>query len=59
MQLVNDTDTFNIAANELAIRFIRSIALCLHESPDVDFDLTSPDAANSDLLFCVCFNGAV
>lgn len=59
MQLKHDTDTFIVAANELAIRFIQSIATCLHQSSDVNFDLANAEAANSDLLFEICFKGAI
>lgn len=59
MQLVNNTEVFDPAASELAIRFIQSMALCLHKSTSVDFDVLSPNAANSDLLFEICFKGAV
>lgn len=59
MQLKHDTDTFIVAANELAIRFTESIATCLHQSSDVEFDVTSADAASSNLLFEICFKGAI
>lgn len=58
MQLVHNTEVFDPAANELDIRFIQSMALCLHKSASVDFDVLSPNAASSDLLFEICFKGA-
>lgn len=59
MQLNQNDDTFAIAVQELAVRFIQGIAICLHKSPDVAFDVTRADAANSDLLFDICFKGAI
>lgn len=58
MELIDDNQVFAIAAEELAIRFIQSIAICLHRSPQVAFDVNSEDAATSDLLFDICFKGA-
>lgn len=59
MQLIDDTQAYAFAAEELAIRFIKRIAICLHNAPEIDFDVTHVDAAQSDLLFDICFKGAV
>jgi hypothetical protein len=58
MQVTNNPDAFSAAADELAIRLIRIIALCLHKSPDVAFDLTDPEAVDSELFFDLCFKSA-
>lgn len=59
MQLIEDRETYAAAAEELAIRFITRMAICLHTAPEIEFDVTHVDAAQSDLLFDVCFKGAV
>lgn len=59
MKLIDDNQVFEAAAEELAIRFITRIAICLHEAPEIAFDVTSADAATSDLLFTICFKGAI
>lgn len=57
MDLIHDTNTFAPAARELAVRFIQRAAVVLHQAPEVDFDVADHDAAQSDLLFNICFFG--
>lgn len=59
MEVIKDPDAFSAAADELAIRYIRAIAICLHKSSDVAFDLTDTNAEDSELLFDICFKGAI
>jgi len=59
MELIEDRETYAAAAEELAIRFITRMAICLHTAPEIEFDVTHADAAQSDLLFDICFKGAV
>lgn len=58
MEVIRDPDAFSAVADELAIRYVSIIAICLHKSPDVTFDLTDPKAEDSELLFDVCFKSA-
>jgi len=59
MPLIEERETYAAAAEELAIRFITRMAICLHTAPEIEFDVTHADAAQSDLLFDICFKGAV
>ncbi|MEM8579640.1 MAG: hypothetical protein AAF922_11545 [Pseudomonadota bacterium] len=59
MQLIQENETFEAAAREMTIRFIEAVAMCLHRSKDVAFDLADPEAVYSDLLWEVCFKAMI